>query len=176
MRTHLKLKNKPTPQSMTSLTIPAQLIETTTELDFPLMPAGSAPVTELRIRAHPYRCYSVARVQPPAKDTISWKPFGRLHETIRKIRRKAENRRIILAVKAEGCWLCGRKDFPVTDLHFHHLDPKTKKGNIADLVTRSTRALVEEISKCRLICVEDHKKHHAILKSEVWRTGGCYDL
>ena len=140
------------------------------------MPAGTTPVIEQRIREHSYRCFSAARVQPPDKDAIWWKPFERLHETIRKIRRKAENRRIILAVKAEGCWLCGRKDLPGADLHFHHLDPKTKKGNIADLVTRSTRALLVEISKCRLICVEDHKKHHAILKSEAWRTGGCYDL
>jgi hypothetical protein len=98
------------------------------------------------------------------------------HERERKRRRHIENRRIIRELKMAGCWLCGRADLPSTLLHFHHVDPATKKAAVAHFTTRSTGALIAEINKCRLICVDCHETHHETITSEAWRTGGCYDL
>ncbi len=97
-------------------------------------------------------------------------------ERQRKARRRAENRRLIVVEKAHGCWLCGRRDLPFDRLHFHHLHQAEKKDHVAHLVSRSTTAFRDEIDQCRLICFGCHEKHHEILDSEAWRTGGCYDL
>lgn len=95
-------------------------------------------------------------------------------ERRRKRARHAENRRIILRLKAEGCWLCGDKTCEIYDLHFHHLGEK--KGCIARLLTRSTEALLEEILGTRIICRRCHTEHHAVLESNSWKTGGCYEI
>lgn len=98
-------------------------------------------------------------------------------ERERKARRRAENRRIIAREKARGCWLCSRQDLPPKQLHFHHLDPRHgKKDIVCHLVSRSVNAVIAEIRATRLICSRCHKKHHALVHSEIWQTGGCYDI
>ena len=133
----------------------------------------AAPATELTIHVHHH-------VLPPGPARSGTAAASRAHRNLRERRRKgrrrAENRRFIVKVKADGCWLCGNRSLLRGDLHFHHLDPRQKKGCVARLVNRSTQAVVEEIRKTRLICVQCHAEHHAVLESETWRTGGCYDL
>lgn len=145
----------------------------------------AAPAAELMIHVHHHvlppaacRCTQTrARCGPARSGTAAATRARRnLREGRRKGRRRAENRRFIVKVKADGCWLCGNRSLPLGDLHFHHLDPRQKKECVARLVNRSTRAVVEEIRKTRLICVQCHAEHHAVLESETWRTGGCYDL
>lgn len=96
-------------------------------------------------------------------------------ERERKARRRPENRRIIASEKARGCWLCSRRDLPPAKLHFHHLRGK-KKDKVCNLVSRSVAALTAEIRGCTLICRDCHEKQHDLVESEVWQTGGCYDL
>lgn len=94
----------------------------------------------------------------------------------RKKRRRFENRRILAKEKANGCWLCGDPDWPAGELHFHHVDRRKKRDNVAHLVSRSTESFRAEIAQCRLICRDCHEKHHEDLNSEAWRTGNFYDL
>lgn len=58
------------------------------------------------------------------------------------------------------CVLCFEEDESCFD--FHHTDPATKDGTIADLVYgRSTQGLLLEIEKCVILCANCHRKVHA---------------
>lgn len=58
------------------------------------------------------------------------------------------------------CTKCG-EDHPAT-IDFHHRDPETKEGAIADLVAnkRSKEAILKEIDKCDVLCSNCHRKLH----------------
>jgi hypothetical protein len=46
-------------------------------------------------------------------------------------------------------------------MHFHHLDPASKIGSIADLLrNRGMKVIQEEISKCVLLCANCHIMRH----------------
>lgn len=46
-------------------------------------------------------------------------------------------------------------------LEFHHLDSKTKSGNIGQLARKwCLKRLMEEISKCIILCANCHRKEH----------------
>lgn len=47
-------------------------------------------------------------------------------------------------------------------LHFHHIDPTTKKANVSKLVhqVRSREQILEEIAKCEVLCANCHAKLH----------------
>ena len=57
------------------------------------------------------------------------------------------------------CAVCGENHPAV--LEFHHTDPSKKEGNIS-YVYHSGRAetLMDEISKCEVLCSNHHKIHH----------------
>lgn len=47
--------------------------------------------------------------------------------------------------------------YPHYITHWHHLDPKTKIGSVSDLkAQRNKRLILEEISKCILLCANCH--------------------
>lgn len=58
------------------------------------------------------------------------------------------------------CRDCGEKH-PST-LDFHHLDPSTKKNNIAILKWAGTskKTLLDEVGKCIVLCSNCHRKLH----------------
>lgn len=79
----------------------------------------------------------------------------------RKPRRRRENRRLIVDEKRRrGCELCGRKDLPLPELHFHHRDPHHKNRPVCALVSSSNARVVEEMKKCRLWCASAHAHYH----------------
>jgi hypothetical protein len=47
-------------------------------------------------------------------------------------------------------------------LQFHHKDRKEKKFALGDMAGRASglKALIEEINKCEVLCVNCHAKHH----------------
>jgi hypothetical protein len=46
-------------------------------------------------------------------------------------------------------------------LEFHHIDPSTKRGNISDLIADySFDIVMDEITKCRVLCANCHRKEH----------------
>lgn len=57
------------------------------------------------------------------------------------------------------CNRCGESHIACLD--FHHLDQSKKDGNISTLVRRcSSEKLLEEISKCEILCANCHRKEH----------------
>ena len=59
-----------------------------------------------------------------------------------------------------GCSICGCKG-DVNIFDYHHRDPKTKITSVADMVGRGSRqAIINEISKCDIVCKSCHKKIH----------------
>ena len=60
-----------------------------------------------------------------------------------------------------GCLVCGIKTDNPDDYDYHHRDPKTKIASIADMVGRGSRqAIINEKSKCDIVCKSCHKKIH----------------
>lgn len=77
---------------------------------------------------------------------------------VQKWREKTKAR----AVESMGgsCALCGYNKCSWS-LTFHHLDPSTKKFNIAFAHSRSWSTIVEELRKCVLLCHNCHNEVHA---------------
>lgn len=62
----------------------------------------------------------------------------------------------LIEVFGGKCEKCGYNNC-VAALHFHHIDPKTKKFGIADFgVCRSWDRMLEEAKKCQLLCSNCH--------------------
>jgi hypothetical protein len=63
-----------------------------------------------------------------------------------------------------SCCKCGYSKC-IDALHFHHLDPKTKKFTITDAVYNRVKAteeeIYEEIAKCILVCANCHSEIHS---------------
>jgi 5-methylcytosine-specific restriction endonuclease McrA len=62
-----------------------------------------------------------------------------------------------------GCIHCSEAD-PIC-LDFHHPDSTIKENNISDMITKRSRAYIEEeISRCVVICSNCHRKEHRRLR------------
>jgi len=58
------------------------------------------------------------------------------------------------------CEVCGESHQAC--LEFHHLDPTTKEEDVATIVWKgSKQKLLDEIAKCKVLCANCHRKHHA---------------
>lgn len=64
-----------------------------------------------------------------------------------------------------GCQSCGY-DKCAQALDFHHVDPNTKRANVSDLVSRGCgwKTIVEEISKCVVLCKNCHAEEESQIK------------
>lgn len=71
----------------------------------------------------------------------------------------SENKDFVRMLKSSGCLCCSEND-PVA-LDFHHLDEKTKDGNVSDLFRYGKKKLMREIEKCVILCANCHRKVHA---------------
>lgn len=80
----------------------------------------------------------------------------------RRVKREYRNRkrkRLDDYKKTLKCEICGENH--TRCLEFHHIDPSTKKGHIANLIKDCSFELVmEEISMCRVLCANCHRKQH----------------
>tara|TARA_R110002110_G_scaffold36846_1_gene122458 strand:- start:13 stop:318 length:306 start_codon:yes stop_codon:yes gene_type:complete len=63
--------------------------------------------------------------------------------------------------KDKPCSHCGLLYEPIC-MDFHHVDPKTKKATISNLVNGShtLKKLKEEVAKCEILCAICHRLHH----------------
>lgn len=87
--------------------------------------------------------------------------YGRCKEcTLKKLQIKTEERKQLLNnYKSEhGCCVCGDKRYYVLD--FHHRDGEDKEFTISTCTTSSIARLMEEMSKCDVMCANCHREYH----------------
>lgn len=71
-------------------------------------------------------------------------------------RRRREVKALLVTEAGGACVICGYDRWPGA-LHFHHLDPATKRFNLGlKGLTRSIDSLREEAEKCVLLCANCH--------------------
>jgi hypothetical protein len=63
------------------------------------------------------------------------------------------------SLKVGGCVDCGAKP-PPDQLHWHHLDPRTKTDKVSMLVACSRETIDTEIGLCVLVCPPCHIERH----------------
>ena len=66
----------------------------------------------------------------------------------------------LVDLKGGKCELCGYSRC-LRALTFHHLNPATKRFNVAGSLARSWDSLVEEIARCVLVCENCHREVEA---------------
>jgi hypothetical protein len=81
----------------------------------------------------------IARVAQRRKETIAW--FKDFKSTL-------------------NCNRCSEDH--VATLHFHHLDPNEKDEAVSKIIRKgwSIKRILEEISKCEVLCANCHAKEH----------------
>jgi hypothetical protein len=80
-----------------------------------------------------------------------------------KANRRRNHKKSIIELKMSRggkCQIC-QYNKCLAALHFHHLNPKTKEGQIANLFYSHSKETAEkEASKCQLICANCHAELH----------------
>jgi hypothetical protein len=66
--------------------------------------------------------------------------------------------------RAQGCSCCGRHD---GWLEHHHIDPASKRIEIAMMYSYSLKSLYDEIAKCVVLCRSCHLFRHADMRAAV---------
>ena len=79
------------------------------------------------------------------------------HEKSRQTR--DTKKQIITDLKEVGCAVCGEQD-PIC-LDFHHYDPTEKSFNMSAAVMKTLPDMLNEASKCVVVCANCHRKIHA---------------
>jgi hypothetical protein len=72
------------------------------------------------------------------------------------------NLRILRA--AQGCADCGTSE---GILHHHHIDPSTKRNDVAKMDRNSVEVFMDEVAKCVVLCASCHTKRHWAMKRDV---------
>lgn len=89
----------------------------------------------------------------------SWKCRKCGQDAVTKRRRKIK--RILVDEAGGGCFICGYNRC-IAALHFHHIDPKRKRFNLAHRGhTVALRIAREEAAKCALLCGNCHAEVEA---------------
>jgi hypothetical protein len=85
------------------------------------------------------------------------RPSFRSRERRRFERRRDSIANLIIELKSSPCKDCG-KNFPYYCMDFDHLDGSVKKLNIKEIKSSpSKKHILEEISKCELVCVNCYR-------------------
>jgi hypothetical protein len=100
------------------------------------------------------------------RDTLSkeeFKKWSKKNNNKKKREFNRKNRRSNVKFLKEyklthPCVKCGEKD--PSCLNFHHMDKFTKKYDIYNMKKCSQKLIIEEITKCEIICVNCHAKLH----------------
>lgn len=80
-------------------------------------------------------------------------------------KRRNEHRSLLREIaneaKSQGCVLCDESSLCCLD--FHHKDPSEKEGTISVMIASTTKKekVIDEISKCVVLCSNCHRKVHA---------------
>lgn len=79
----------------------------------------------------------------------------------RQLKRQHQNKsKIYDYLLSHPCETCGEKDPIVLD--FDHIDQSVKDIEISLIFHRSWSNIMKEISKCRVLCANCHRRHTAV--------------
>lgn len=86
---------------------------------------------------------------------------GEQTKQIKRVNRNKQRDRIKYQEwkSTQRCLCCGEDSVECLDLH--HTDPSIKDGVISDMIGRSWQRVMEEISKCVVLCANCHRKVHS---------------
>lgn len=85
-------------------------------------------------------------------------PEKQIEDTEKRLVQRKEMRELADLIKSEtGCYFCEETESIVLD--FHHINPETKSFTIGEY-TKSEDLMLEEISKCIVVCSNCHRKLH----------------
>jgi AraC-like DNA-binding protein len=89
---------------------------------------------------------------------LSYSKCKRCH-SIQQSKRHAKNRLRLIELFGGECHFCGYDKYHGS-LHFHHLDPSKKDPDWINLKNTHNEKLMEELSKCILVCANCHGEIH----------------
>lgn len=89
-----------------------------------------------------------------------WKLNNPIKTKEQRIRSRERRKRFIKEIKTRLFYIrCGENH--ISCLDFHHRDPTEKDKSVSYLVfSSSRRKVLEEISKCDVLCANCHRKEH----------------
>lgn len=94
-----------------------------------------------------------------------------------KFDRTAENKKLLLAKKANGCEECGYNKHPAA-LHLDHINPDSKlvsatgkRVSPGTMLSYSRIVFQAELDKCRVLCANCHAIHTVEQQAELRRQG-----
>lgn len=90
-----------------------------------------------------------------------WRNENTDYQSTKEVRyaERESRREFIREYKMErGCEWCGYNKHP-SALHMDHIDPSLKKYTLSQCISRSWKALEEELPKCRVLCANCHAIH-----------------
>lgn len=85
---------------------------------------------------------------------------NRRQQRARRARLHKINSAIVREDKRLGCSFCPRTNLPPEDIHYDHVDPRTKVDCISNLLWDTTEKLLDEMGRCRRICIHCHEERH----------------
>ena len=120
---------------------------------------GDQEVTETKV------CHDCGR-ELPVTEFNYWNKANRTYMNICKecekkknAKKHEEKKEIINTLKSCGCCCCDEND--INCLDFHHIDPEEKDFNMSAAPNKTTKKIIEEASKCIVVCSNCHRKIHA---------------
>jgi hypothetical protein len=117
------------------------------------------------------RWYARNRVQKLAltKERVASDPAFAEMKRSSTARHKMEELTFIQSLKIGPCTDCHERFSPEC-MDFDHLDPSTKRFDLARMTGRKRQDVLDEIAKCVLVCANCHRKRTRRLKQGVTRT------
>jgi hypothetical protein len=79
---------------------------------------------------------------------------------LQTIRYKENRQKIYEYLLRHPCEICGEAD-PVV-LEFDHIEQGSKEFSVANMKTHAWSTIENEISKCRVLCANCHRRHTAV--------------
>lgn len=96
------------------------------------------------------------------KDTRTYKDRPEFHKEQNR-KKRLRIKQFCLEYRGGKCELCGYDRCPGA-LDFHHTDPSQKDFAMSRAYSKSKKAIVEELDKCKLLCATCHREVHAELE------------
>ena len=108
------------------------------------------------------RRYYAANPEKKQEENSRYRATHPEEESARFKQMREERRAKCLAILGGVCARCGATDETLPNgrplLEFDHLDPSTKKFEIASRITLGWAKLLRELKKCQLMCVPCHQR------------------